>query len=214
MRFLSCIKLIWIVRKYKTRKSIPRPDTLRRAFGISREKLISAALSNLTCSTGELGPSQGELWSQPLSGVLLDLTAWEMKQRRCKEHGELQQGWRPVRLIRMGEAAIPTASRAAFTAVGEEKRTHWRPFNGTQRYFNMVIPPNGESWECQPWGVPTGSSAFPCGRAPLESKALEVYKFLEVKSSSFPVLLMHISSNLFSEFTSLFLYLVCNSLDG
>lgn len=55
MRFLSCIKLIWIVTKYKTRKSIPRPHILRGECRISREKLISAALSNFTALGGISG---------------------------------------------------------------------------------------------------------------------------------------------------------------
>lgn len=83
MRFLSCIKLIWIVTKYKTRKSIPRPHILRGECRISREKLISAALSNFTALGGISGGTPRML--RPGAGItaLWGRVAWS----HCMRNG-------------------------------------------------------------------------------------------------------------------------------
>lgn len=74
-------------KKYKTRKSIPRPDILRGEFGTSKETFISAAFSDFTDAGGIAGGMNAQdaeyqravvtaLW-----GVRLDFTAWEMEAR-------------------------------------------------------------------------------------------------------------------------------------
>ncbi|CAI9173762.1 unnamed protein product [Rangifer tarandus platyrhynchus] len=53
--FCRALKLIWIVKKYKARKSIPSPDILRGEGRISSEKLVSPALSHFTGLGGRAG---------------------------------------------------------------------------------------------------------------------------------------------------------------
>ena len=101
MRFLSCIKLIWIVTKYKTRKSIPRPDILRGECRISREKLISAALSNFTAWWGDpwgnAQVAETRSWGHsPLGACCLISLREKWKQGIYKEHGKPREGWSAV----------------------------------------------------------------------------------------------------------------------
>lgn len=86
MRFLSCIKLIWMVKKHKPGKSIERPDTLRWARGISSEKLIRAALSAWPTGAGRLVAlsgcwAPGSCFLVRMLGVLLGVAAWRSSGR-------------------------------------------------------------------------------------------------------------------------------------
>ena len=87
-----CIKLIWTVKKYKSRKSILRPETLRGECGLSGEKLINTALSDFTDSGGMVeyqdAEHQGTVVTAPFGVCCLISLHEKWKEHIYKENGK------------------------------------------------------------------------------------------------------------------------------